>query len=68
MLDGLAGGFTMQPDDDGLCWLCDNPIESDRSTTSWHGFGAHRDCARQEEARETSADRLDKDDVMRTTT
>jgi len=34
---------------------------------AWHGFGAHRDCARQEEARETS-DRLDNNDVIRTST
>jgi len=54
----------MRLDDDGLCWLCDNPLESERSATSWHGFGAHRDCARQEEA----PDGLDRDDVIRTTT
>ena len=68
MLSGTRGDSTMQPDDDGLCWLCDNAIEPDSSATSWHGFGAHRDCARQEEARETPADRLDKGNVMRTTT
>jgi len=57
----------MRLDDDGLCWLCDNLLESERSATSWHGFGAHRDCARQEEARE-APDGLDRDDVIRTTT
>jgi len=57
----------MRLDDDGLCWLCDNPLESERAATSWHGFGAHRRCARQEDARETPA-RLDSDDVIRTTT
>jgi len=67
MLTGSQGDSLMQHDD-GLCWICDDPIEPDRSTTSWHGFGAHRDCARQEQARETPADRLDKGSVMRTTT
>jgi hypothetical protein len=57
----------MRLDDDGLCWLCDNPLESERSATSWHGFGAHRDCARQEDARE-APDRLDRDGVIRTST
>jgi hypothetical protein len=40
----------MRPDDDGLCWLCDSPLDADRSATSWHGFGVHRDCARREAA------------------
>ena len=58
----------MRPDDDGLCWLCDNPLAADRSATSWHGFGAHRECARQEEAREPAMDGLDNEQVIRTTT
>jgi len=53
----------MRLDDDGLCWLCDNPLAADRSATSWHGFGAHRECARQEdeeeEAREPAIGGLD---------
>ena len=56
----------MQLDDD-LCWLCDNPLGSDRSATSWHGFGAHRDCARHEEAREETTS-LDSDRVIGTGT
>jgi len=60
-------------DDDGLCWLCDNPLDSERSATSWHGFAAHRACAQHEETRheETpqSTERgLDKSDVIRTST
>jgi len=58
----------MRDDDDGLCWLCDNPLTEDRSATSWHGFGAHRDCARQEGARATATDRLDNGDVIGTNT
>jgi len=62
----------MRPEDDGLCWLCDNPLESDRAATSWHGFGAHRDCARQEQARTTQDDRVDNhfegEGVIRTNT
>jgi len=57
----------MRLDDDGLRWLCDNPLESERSASSWHGFGAHRDCARQEDTRATP-DRLDSHDVIRTST
>jgi hypothetical protein len=58
----------MQLDDDGLCWLCDNPLDSERSAASWHGFGAHRACAQQEEARKSAECRLDKSDVIRTGT
>jgi len=62
----------MRPDDDGLCWLCDNPLAADRSATSWHGFGAHRECARQEGARAPmdglDKDGLDNDDVIGTNT
>ncbi len=58
----------MRDDDDGLCWLCDNPLPADRSATSWHGFGAHRECARQEEAHEPATNRLDKGQVIRTNT
>jgi len=53
--------------DDNLCWLCDNPLGSDRSATSWHGFGAHRDCARHVEAREETTS-LDSDRVIGTGT
>jgi hypothetical protein len=42
----------MRLDDDGLCWLCDSPLTDERSATSWHGFGAHRECAREEAARD----------------
>jgi len=57
----------MRLEDEGLCWLCDKPLESERGATSWHGFGAHRDCAREEEAREEPP-RLDKTDVIGTST
>lgn len=58
----------MRLDDEGLCWLCDKPLESERAaTSSWHGFGAHRACAREEEAREEPP-RLDKGDVIGTST
>jgi hypothetical protein len=63
---GVKGEGAMQLDDD-LCWLCDNPLESDRTATSWHGFGAHRDCARQEAARE-DATSLDSNHVISTDT
>jgi hypothetical protein len=61
--------------DDDLCWLCDNPLEPDRTVTSWHGFGAHRDCVRQQDA-DTEAPApsaaieagLDNGCVIRTTT
>jgi hypothetical protein len=62
-------------DDDDLCWLCDDPLESDRAITSWHGFGAHRDCVRQQDSRAdaqaASADSgasPDNDRVIRTST
>jgi len=58
----------MRLDDEGLCWLCDKPLESERSATSWHGFGAHRLCAREEEAREETVSGLDKCDVIGTST
>jgi hypothetical protein len=58
----------MRLDDEGLCWLCDTPLESERAATSWHGFGVHRVCAREEEAREETGNRLDKCDVIGTTT
>jgi hypothetical protein len=54
--------------DDDLCWLCDNPLESDRTATSWHGFGAHRDCAREADAREDDHIGLDRSDVIGTST
>ena len=59
----------MRLDDDGLCWICDNPLDSDRSATSWHGYAAHRACAQQEEMRQ-DADRrgLDRCDVISTST
>ena len=63
---GVKGEGAMQLDDN-LCWLCDNPLGSDRSATSWHGFGAHRDCARHEEAREETTS-LDSDGVIGTGT
>lgn len=47
----------MRLDDDRLCWLCDNPLEPDRAATSWHGFGAHRECVRQEETRNDDDER-----------
>ena len=53
--------------DDDLCWLCDKPLESERTATSWHGFGAHRDCAREESTRGADSG-LDNSDVARTTT
>jgi hypothetical protein len=63
------GDSFMRLDDDGLCWLCDNPLDSDRSATSWHGFGAHRACAQQEETRRDDDDGgLDRYDVIRTST
>lgn len=58
----------MPLDDDRLCWLCDSPLTADRSATSWHGFGAHRDCARRQDARDTAMSGLDSDDVMGTNT
>ena len=57
----------MRVDDDDLCWLCDKPLESERAATSWHGFGAHRDCAREEDARGGDGG-LDRGDVIRTST
>jgi len=55
-------------DDDALCWLCDHPLESDRSATSWHGFGAHRDCVRQQDSRAEPGGSLDKSPVIGTST
>ncbi len=57
----------MRLDDEGLCWLCDKPLDSDRSATTWRGFGVHRACARQEEAREESGG-LDNRNVIGTST
>ena len=67
------GDSVMRLEDDGLCWLCDNPVDSERSATSWHGFAAHRACAQQEETRQDTtrdaAERgLDKSDVISTST
>jgi len=61
-------GVRMRLDDEGLCWLCDKPLESERSATSWHGFGVHRACAREEETRTENRGGLDSIDVMRTST
>jgi hypothetical protein len=58
----------MRPEDDGLCWLCDNPLDSDRAATSWHGFGAHRECARQEDERTNPDASVDSGRVIRTNT
>jgi hypothetical protein len=70
----------MRLDDEGLCWLCDKPLESERSAASWHGFGVHRVCAREEGARtegdarpeedapEDATSRLDKYGVIGTST
>jgi hypothetical protein len=58
----------MRLDDEGLCWLCDKPLESERSATSWHGFGVHRACAREQETRVETRGGLDNCDVMRTST
>jgi hypothetical protein len=56
-------------DDDALCWLCDHPLEPDRSVTSWHGFGAHRNCVRQEEdSRADPGSGLDNAGVISTST
>ena len=55
-------------DDEGLCWLCDKPLEPERSATSWHGFGVHRACAREEEARTETRGSLDNCNVIGTST
>jgi len=61
-------GVRMRLDDEGLCWLCDKPLESERSATSWHGFGVHRACAREEETRPETRTSLPSCDVIRTST
>ena len=58
----------MRLDDEGLCWLCDKLLESERSATSWHGFGVHRACAREEETSPETRSGLDSCDVTRTST
>jgi len=55
----------MRLDDEGLCWLCDKPL--DHAAASWHGFGVHKACAREEEAREEPGG-LDNRDVIGTST
>jgi hypothetical protein len=55
----------MRLDDEGLCWLCDKPL--DDSAASWRGFGVHKACAREEEAREEPGG-LDNRDVIGTST
>lgn len=57
----------MRLDDEGLCWLCDKPLDSEGSAASWHGFGVHRACAKEEDARDDT-DGLDKRDVIGTST
>jgi hypothetical protein len=58
----------MRLDDEGLCWLCDKPLESERSATSSHGFGVHRACAREEDTRMETRGGLDSCDVIGTNT
>jgi hypothetical protein len=58
----------MRLDDEGLCWLCDKPLDSERSAaTSWRGFGVHKACARDEETREEPGG-LDNRNVIGTST